>query len=155
MEDELYRVESAVAATASGNLTWDRWPYDVATALGFAGQHNPLGFAMVRYLDSPSRWTAQEVVLHLATWLTKAGLDGLRANDIAWQAFDFWQDHRCGRCGGRGVIDMTGQLCPSCNGSGSRRYDDKSESLRDGISRLLEAERWLEGQLRARMRPGC
>lgn len=151
--DDLVRVESAVCATSSGNLTWEKWPYDVATALGFAGRRNPLGFAMVRYLDSPSRWTAQEVVLHLATELVRRDMDGKQANDAAWGAFEFWRDARCGYCGGRGVVS-TGGACIHCNGTGQRGFDEKPAMVRDAISCLIEAERWLEGQLNARMKRG-
>ena len=85
MHDDLNRVESAVTATASGNLTWELWPHDCATALGFAGQRNPLGFAVVRYLgDEPSGSAALGVILHLATVLIKRGHDQKKANDAAW-----------------------------------------------------------------------
>lgn len=47
IEDNLLRVESAVSATASGNLTWDRWPLDCAIALGISGQRNPLGLSLI------------------------------------------------------------------------------------------------------------
>lgn len=151
MEEDLVRVESAVTATASGNLTWEKWPYEVATALGFAGRRNPLGFAMVRFLDSPSRFTAQEVVLHLATGLVGRGLDGQAANEVAWKALEFWRDYRCPKCEGRGVL--TGDVkCPTCKGSGHRAYDDRSDLVRDAINDLIGAEQWLEGQLRARMK---
>lgn len=152
MEDGLVRVESAVSATASGNLTWEKWPYDVATALGLAGRRNPLGFAMVRYLDSPSRFTAQEVVLQLATCVVKRGFDGRVANDVAWKALEFWNDMRCPACEGRGVVGKYDHVCPSCKGSGRRAYDEKSGPVRDAISCLIEAEQWLEGQIGARMR---
>ena len=36
--DDNYRVESAISATSSGNLTYGQWPYDVATAKGFAAR---------------------------------------------------------------------------------------------------------------------
>lgn len=150
--DDLLRVESAVSATASGNLTWEKWPYDVATALGLAGRRNPLGFAMVRYLDSPSRLTAQEVVLHLATLVVGRGFDGRAANDVVWKALEFWNDARCTNCEGRGVVGKYDQRCPTCKGDGHRHYDDKPDAVRDAISCLVEAEQWLEGQIRARMK---
>lgn len=143
------RVESAVTATASGDLTWERWPFEVSTALGFAGRRNPLGFAMVRFLEGPSRWTAQEVVLHLATCLTGQGVSGAVANEVAWEALDWWRDYRCRKCGGRGVVDV-GRFCSACNGSGHRAFDDKAEVVRKAIGCLMSAEQWLEGQLRAR-----
>ena len=96
MNDDLNRVESAVTATASGNLTWEQWPHDCATALGFAGQRNPLGFAVVRYLgDEPSGSAALSVILHLATVLIKRGYDPKKANDAAWAAVDAWNHIKC------------------------------------------------------------
>jgi hypothetical protein len=152
MEEGLVRVESAVTATASGNLTWEKWPYDVATALGLSGRRNPLGFAMVRYLDSPSRFTAQEVVLQLATCVVKRGFDGVVANEAAWKALEFWNDTRCPKCEGRGIVGNGVHSCQTCKGTGHRSCDDKSGPVRDAISCLIEAEQWLEGQIGARMR---
>lgn len=152
MSEDLVRVESAVSATASGNLTWEKWPYDVATALGLAGRRNPLGFAMVRFLDSPSRYSAQEVQLHVSTWLIARGADKAQANEAAWAALDFWSDQHCRRCEGRGVVGKHDQSCVSCNGSGMRDFNDKPALIRDGISHLIEAHQWLEGQIGARMR---
>jgi len=156
MEEDLLRVESAVSATSSGNLTWEQWPFEVATALGLAGRRNPIGFAMVRYLDSPSAFTAQGVVLHLSTWAVGEGFDGSQANDLAWKAFGFWADYRCTRCDGRGnqYIGKREFKCDACGGSGHRTYDDKPDPVRAGIDCLMEAERWMESQLRARMRRG-
>lgn len=151
--DDLFRVESAVTATACGNLTWEKWPYDVATALGFAGRRNPLGFAMVRYLDSPGRFTAQEVVLHLSTCVVKRGVAGQAANEVAWLALEFWLDHRCPKCSGRGVLP-TGQRCTACGGTGQRTFDEKPDLVRDAIGDLIAAEQWLEGQLNAKLRRG-
>ena len=70
----LVRVESAVCATAKGNLTDGKLPHDIATALGFAGATNPLGFAVVRYLsDTPSSVETWNIVLALATQLLLHG----------------------------------------------------------------------------------
>lgn len=153
--DDLYRVESAVSATASGDLTWERWPIDSAVALGFAGQQNPLGFALVRYLgDAPSSVAVWNVVLVLAGQLNKKGITGDSVKDVAWQAFDFWRDSRCRSCFGRGITGITQQLCSPCGGSGKRPLPDGPDPLRVAISCLIEAEQWMEGQLGARLKRG-
>jgi hypothetical protein len=71
MSNNLNRVESAVSATASGNLTWEKWPHDAATALGLAGLRNPVGFALVRYLGEQNSLAVWGVVLALATVVKK------------------------------------------------------------------------------------
>lgn len=153
MNDDLLRVESAVSATSSGNLTWELWPHDCATALGFAGQRNPLGFAVVRYLsDPPSGALAWQVILALATRLIHNGHDRNKANDIAWAALDAWNRIHCGHCGGRGVVSFDQKQCPVCAGTGEKKLSEFPESVRDGISCLMEAERWMEGQLAARLK---
>lgn len=156
MHEDMNRVESAVTATSSGNLTWEQWPHDCATALGFAGQKNPLGFAVVRYLsDSPSSSAALSMILHLSTVLIKRGYDAAKANDAAWAAVDAWNHLRCGHCGGRGQVyaeNAAVMLCPSCAGSGERDKASLPDIVRDGISALIEAERWMEGQLAARLK---
>lgn len=153
MDDNLYRVESAVSATASGNLTDGKWPHDVSTALGLAGQRNPLGFAVVRYLaDPPSSVSVWNVVLVLARVLQDRGHAPEVAKDAAWRGFDFWRDIRCLTCHGRGHIGDAHHQCPTCGGSGQRRLPDGPEPVRASISALIEAEQWMEGQLRARLK---
>ena len=153
MHDNLNRVESAVSATASGNLTWEQWPHDCAVALGFAGQRNPLGFAVVRYLgDEPSGSAALNVILHLATVLIKRGYSAKLANEAAWAAVDAWNHIKCPMCSGRGVMNIEQQQCDACNGTGERAKGEVPDIVRDGISALMEAERWMEGQLAARLR---
>lgn len=153
MDDNLNRVESAVSATSSGNLTWEQWPHDCATALGFAGQRNPLGFAVVRYLsDEPSGSAAMSIVLHLSTVLIKKGHATDLANKAAWAAVDAWNHIKCSYCSGRGVMNIEQAQCPACNGTGERDKANLPEIVRDGISELLEAERWMEGQLAARLK---
>lgn len=153
MEDNLNRVESAVSATASGNLTEGKWPHDVSTALGLAGQRNPLGFAIVRYLaDPPSSVSVWNVVLVLTTKLQDQGFDPATAKDCAWRGFDFWRDIRCRTCHGRGHVGDNHAQCPTCGGSGHRQMPDHPEPLRAAISALVEAEQRMEGQLRARLK---
>lgn len=153
MSHDLLRVESAITATASGDLTWERWTHDVAVAMGFAGQRNPLGFAVVRYLsDEPSVPAMWNVVLVLAKQLEREGCETHLSKDTACAAFDWWRDSRCGYCCGRGVTGQDQKQCPQCGGSGQRRRPDSPEILKTGISLLIEAEQWMEGQLRARLK---
>lgn len=153
IEDNLLRVESAVSATASGNLTWDRWPLDCAIALGISGQRNPLGFAMVRYLsDPPSVMNAQAVILTLAKQMQQQGVGLSGLHDLAFRAFEFWQNMRCPSCAGRGVLNREQRQCTQCSGSGQKKTPDSPEALKIGIGCLVEAETWLEGQLRARLK---
>lgn len=153
MHDNLMRVESAVTATACGNLTWEQWPHDCATALGFAGQRNPLGFAVVRYLsDAPNSASVWGVVVHLATALVRKGHEAAKANEAAWLALDAWNNIRCQTCGGRGVLNIEQRACPTCKGTGQRDIARFPEAVRDGMSALMEAERWMEGQLSSKLR---
>ena len=156
MNDDFNRVESAVSATSSGNLTWEQWPHDCATALGFAGQRNPLGFAVVRYLsDAESAAGAWNIVLRLSTELIKKGYDAMKATDAAWAAVDAWNHLRCVQCGGRGQLYSEGAAvtqCPTCAGTGERDKAHLPDIVREGISALIEAERWMEGQLSARLK---
>ena len=155
MSDNI-RVESAISATSSGNLTWGQWPHDCSTALGLAGQRNPLGFAVVRYLsDTPSSIEVWNIVLLLATVLIRNdGLEQDVAREMAWKGFDWWRDSRCQQCAGRGVTDSAQRTCTACNGSGKRYIPQYPVAVRDSISRLIEAEQWMEGQLAKRLQRG-
>lgn len=153
MDANLYRVESAVSATSSGDLTWERWTLDCAMALGFSGQRNPLGFALVRYLaDPPSAKSAMYVELVLATELQRRGVAIANITPAARKAFDYWRDIRCRTCHGRGHVGEAHIQCPACGGTGERPMPDGPEDVRTGISALIEAEQWMEGQLRARLK---
>ncbi len=153
MDDNLNRVESAVSATSSGNLTWEQWTYDCSTALGFSGQRNPLGFAVVRYLsDEPSGSAAMSIVLHLSTVLVRNGHATDLANKAAWAALDAWNHIKCPYCSGRGVMNIEQVQCPACHGTGERDKAGLPEIVREGISALMEAERWMEGQLSAKLK---
>lgn len=153
MHEDMNRVESAVSATASGNLTWEQWPHDCATALGFAGQKNPLGFAVVRYLsDGDSAAGCWNIILHLSTVLIKKGYATNKANDAAWAALDTWNHIKCPACSGRGVTNFEQTTCQICNGTGERDKGGMPDIVREGISALMEAERWMEGQLAARLK---
>lgn len=151
--DEMHRVESAVSATASGNLTYEQWPYDVSMALGISGQRNPLGFAVVRYLsDTPSAETAWDIILHLATAIAKRGHPPRDANEAAWPTLSAWNSIKCPHCSGRGVTNQQQAVCHACRGTGERDYSGLPTIVSDGLSCLMEAERWMDGQLAAKLR---
>lgn len=154
MRDHI-RVESAVSATSSGNLTWEKWPHDVATALGFAGQRNPLGFAVVRYLsDTPSSAEVWNIILVLATVLIRKGVESDVAREIAWQGFEWWRDSHCPVCHGRGITGITQQLCMPCSGTGDRALPNGPNPVLLAISELIEAEHWMERQLGKSLKRG-
>lgn len=148
---DLVRVESAVSATACGDLTWCGWPHDYVMAIGLSGQRNPVGFAVVRYLSDESAVTAWALVLILSTEMVRRGYClSADANDFAWKAFEFWKDMRCQKCSGRGVVSHS--VCPSCSGSGRKSVGDGLSAIRDGVNSLIEAENWMESQLRSRLK---
>lgn len=155
MSEALMRVESAVTATASGDLSWGRWTHDCAVALGLSGQRNPLGFAVVRYLSasSPSAMSAWDVVMHLAGEMERRGLAPDPSNrESAFQAFEFWREPHCRTCGGRGSVDGGARVCPTCKGSGERKTPAGPDAVRLGIECLMDAQSWMEAQLASRMR---
>jgi hypothetical protein len=155
MTKELNRVESAVTATASGDLTWEHWTHDCATALGIAGQRNPLGFAVVRYLSSePTAANAWNIVLHLATTLIEMGHPADVANGAAWKALDVWNNGRCMTCDGRSMVMVEDKVvpCPRCNGTGERDISHYTEVVRQGVYALVASASLMEGQLSARLK---
>ena len=153
MHENMVRVESAVTATSSGDLTWEHWTHDCATALGLSGAKNPLGFAVVRYLsDGPNMGAIMGLTMHLATAMTKRGHDGKESYANALAAIDAWNNMRCPSCMGRGVTNFEQTTCGICNGTGEKDISSMVDVIRDGISALMEAERWIEGQLAARLR---
>lgn len=152
MSSDLVRVEGAVSATASGDLSWDRWPLDSIIALGFAGRKNPLGFAVVRFLsEPPTSMNLWGVVLTLAKEMQVRGVSSDGINDKAFKAFEWWNDSRCSVCHGRGVF-VDGRVCPDCNGSGQRVTPSAPDWMSVGVSCLLEAEQRMEGQLWSRLK---
>lgn len=155
MDDNLVRVESAVTATASGNLTWGLWPHECAVAMGYAGRRNPLGFYVVRYLsDPPSAVGMWGVVLVLANEMQKRGVPADGIKEAAMRAFEFWRDSRCPSCGGRGVSGIEQGQCIVCEGTGQRQVPQSPDAMRIGIGCLREAESMMEGQLAAKLRRG-
>lgn len=151
MEQLRTKVEAAVSATASGNLTWDRWPLDAATALALAGVRNPIGFAVVRYLSENNVSALFGLQLALATQLIRlAGLDGRRANEVALQAIEFWNNRRCPRCNGTGEDGR--HVCAQCGGSGDIPVSRADRAIQQAVGLLLSAEDWMESQLRRRLK---
>lgn len=155
MGAEHIRVESAVTASASGNLTWGLWPHECTVALGIAGRRNPLGFYVVRYLsDPPSAAGMWGVVLVLAKEMQRRGVPDAGLNDMAFKAFDFWRDSRCQPCAGRGVTGIDQRACSKCGGTGQQPDPTGGDAVSIGVECLREAELMMEGQLAARLRRG-
>lgn len=154
MGEQLDRLESAVTASASGNLSWERWTHDYAVAIGLSGQRNPLGFAVVRYLsDEPSSSSMWGVVLVLANEMEKRGEPAERIKEKAFEAFDWWRDMHCTACSGRGV-SAHGMQCSACAGTGDKAVPSAPAHMSLGVQCLLDAQSWMERQLQARMRRG-
>lgn len=151
MDDTLYRVEGAVTASASGDLTWDCWTLDSAVALGLAGRRNPLGLAVVRYLSEQTTASLWFLALNLSTVLINQGEDKGQANQKAMKAVEFWNDMRCRRCHGRGHAGMERSPCTACGGTGERPVGEAPGDIRHAVAMLLEAAQWMEGQLRSRL----
>jgi hypothetical protein len=87
-----------------------------------------------------------------ATVLIKKGYATDLANKAAWVALDTWNHIKCPACSGRGVMNIEQARCPACNGTGERDKACLPEIVRDGIGALMEAERWMEGQLSAKLK---
>lgn len=150
-QQEYPRVEAAVTASASGDLTWDRWSLDSVTAVAMAGVRNPVGFAMIRYLSEDSVTALFGLKLALASQLVRRGMDGITANELSIQAIEFWNNMRCPDCNGSGVGMHSGR-CPRCGGSGDRPVSDAASVIQDAVGMLIEAQEWMERQLRSRLK---
>lgn len=152
MTSELKRTQTAVSALSATSLAWDSWAHNSLTALGMAAIRNPLGDRLIHFINSPSAYKALEIVMMLLTRLLK---DGHKATqDSVYQAFEYWNGRHCLHCSGRGVMNFEQEECPRCGGTGDRPIPSEfSEAAKAGVSLLIEAEQWMEGQLRARMAP--
>lgn len=148
----LYRTETAISALSANSLAWDSWAHDSLTALGMAAIRNPLGDRLIHFVNSPSAYKTLEIVMMLLTRLLK---DGHKATqDNVYQAFEYWNGRHCLHCSGRGVMNFEQEECPRCGGTGERPIPSEyGEAVKAGIAVLIEAEQWMEGQLRARMAP--
>jgi hypothetical protein len=150
--DALYRTETAISALSANTLAWNSWAHDSLTALGMSAIRNPLGDRLIHFINSPSGHRAYIIVMMI---LTKLLRDGHKATqDHAFQSFEYWNGRHCLNCGGRGVMDFEQTECPRCGGTGDRPIPSEyNETIKAGISMLIEAEQYMERQLRARMAP--
>lgn len=149
----LARVESAVCATSSRNLSSGSYALDVCTALGFAGIKNVLGWNLIQLLNAPSMCEVRNVLDELAKQLARMRKIEYRpARDASWSALMWWWDSRCTECGGRGVLDKQQRQCPRCRGSGRRPVPVTTDHVKDAIGLLIEAETWMEKQLTTKLR---
>ncbi len=151
--NQLYRTETAICALSANSLAWDSWAFDSLTALGMAAIRNPLGDRLIHFINKPSGEKTLEIVMMLLTRLLKDGHSNA-TQDTAFQAFEYWIGRQCLHCGGRGVMNFEQEECPRCGGTGDRPIPSEyGEGIKAGISMLIDAENWMEGQLRARMAP--
>ena len=152
--ETLYRTETAISALSAHSLAWDSYALDSLTALGMAAIRNPLGDRLIHFINSPSSAKTLEIVLMVTTQLMKDGAEFLKSRDNAYLAFEYWNGRHCLNCHGRGVMNFEQEECPRCGGAGDRPIPSEyGESVRQGISILIEAENYMENQLRARMAP--
>lgn len=150
--NDLYRTETAICALSANSLAWDSWAFDSLTALGMAAIRNPLGDRLIHFINKPSGEKTLEIVMMVLTRLLREGHKA--THDTAFQAFEYWNGRKCLHCGGRGVMDFEQTECPRCGGTGDRPIPSEyGDNVKAGISMLIDAENWMEGQLRARMAP--
>jgi hypothetical protein len=154
--DDLLRVEGAVSATASGNLTYGLWPYDSALAMGMSGHRCPIGFAVVRYLSGGGAAALLGLVLILTTRLLQAGVAGPRAADASLRAIELWNDRMCHGCDGSGTVGLwqSEKQCMVCDGTGERRISGEDAEIRCAYDLLVEAEQQFEGLMRVCLAKG-
>ena len=152
MTSELNRTETAICALSANTLQPDSWCLDSVLALGLCAQKNRLGDLMIHFIDSPRSSTVMEITLIISTRLIKAGFDKLLTLDAAHEAFEYWASRHCPKCGGRGVLNFQQETCPSCGGTGERKIDG-SDTVKAGVSILIEAENSMESALRKKQSP--
>lgn len=153
MDENHVRFEGAISAASKGNLTWELWPHDMATAVAIASRRNPIGGALHDFFSNPSVLMAWNVVLRLEEALKEKACGGKSLREIAFQAHTFYRDHRCNVCHGNGVTGVSQRQCPSCGGSGDQELP-VDRDLRLAISILMESEHLFDCQLRRLLRDG-
>lgn len=150
----LNRSETAICALSANSLAWNTWAHDSLTALGMAAIRNPLGDRLLHFINEPRASLAMEICLMISTKLIKAGYDKLQTADNAYQAFEYWNSRHCLKCSGRGVLNKEQLECDRCGGTGERPIPaEYSQAVKDAIAILLDAENWMELQLKARLAP--
>ena len=153
MDENHVRFEGAISAASKGNLTWELWPHDMATAVAFASRRNPIGGALYNFFTDPCVANTLALVLMLATALGKKGYSVNDARAIAFNAHAFYRDHRCTSCHGNGVTGASQHQCPVCAGSGDRPLPGNSD-VRLGVSMLMEHELLFDRQIGWLLREG-
>jgi hypothetical protein len=119
-----------------------------------AAIRNPLGDKLLHFIAEPRSKLALEIVLIVSTRLINAGYDKKNAHDNAFQAFEYWNTRHCLYCNGRGVLNKEQDECPRCGGTGERGIPAEfNQAVKDGLAILLDAENWMERQLKARLAP--
>ena len=150
----LYRTETAISSLSAHSLAWDTWAHDSLTALGMAAIRNPLGDRLIHFINSPTSDKAMEIAMMLTTRLMKDGHEFGKAQSAAYSGLEYWNGRHCLNCHGRGVMNFEQEECPRCGGTGDRPIPSEfNECAKFAVSLLIEAENWMENQLRKRMAP--
>lgn len=151
MSDErVTRCEEALCAMASGNLDPTGWAHSRILALGLSGQRNPLGSAVLHWMEHES---ANEMLVrfHLAGEIERRNVAKARDSiDVANDAMKWWQHRHCPTCSGRGVLNFEQAICRACGGTGDQRRPSHKPVV-DAVALIEEALSWLEGQMVKRL----
>ena len=151
------KVETTISAINTGNLDPNGWELNHIIALGFSGRRNPLGSALLHWIERESEHNAFLARFHLANELTRQKVCQPKESvDYAHEAMSWYRDQRCPDCRGRGnVPDVENPLlsiqCHKCGGTGDKGHPS-NQTLRDAVSVLVDALNYLENQLHARLR---
>ena len=160
MTADRYRTETVICAFSSTTLQPGTWAHDSILASGLCAQTNRLGNLMMHFINESSRESgmprekATEIILIITSRLMNRERVFSTAHDAAFRAFEYWNGRRCLNCAGRGVMNFQQDECPMCRGSGDRPIIG-TDLVKAGISILIEAENWMESQLRHKMSPEC
>ncbi len=150
-EDLIYD-EQCLTAIHAGNLDPEGWAHSRIMALGLSGQRNPLGAAILHWLDSESAGSAFIARFLLSTELVKQRVCRNRdAVDIAHDAMSWYLHRHCPTCQGRGVLNFEQDQCPVCVGTGTRAKPNHKET-EQAISILVASLEYLDNQIHARLR---
>lgn len=150
-EDLIYD-EQCLAAIHSGNLAPEGWAQSRVMALGLSSIRNPLGAALLHWIDYESRQSAFIARFWLATELERQHVCRPRDSvDIAHDAMSWYLHRHCPNCQGRGVLNFEQDQCPVCVGSGTRAKPTHKET-EQAISILVASLEYLDNQIHARLR---
>lgn len=150
--EDLIFDEQALTAIHSGNLDPNGWAHSRILALGSSAQRNPLGAALLHWLDSESCHTAFLARFLLATALAKQRVCRSKDSvDIAHDAMAWYLTRHCPTCYGRGVLNFEQDMCQVCSGTGTRASPSNPQ-VEQAVAVLIAALEHLDNQIHARLR---